>query len=139
MTWVPLPGNGDAFTLMKTEINFIFVGELIALLRYGPIFIYGKLVIELLKFIWGDSNTEFKDVDFGGKKLTLKQKKNELNTTFSESLLNSELIKSAHVYSLSFLGDCEGFISMTLSQFFISQDMQLNIILNSFYLFNHKA
>ena len=75
MTWVPLPGNGDAFTLMKTEINFIFVGELIVLFRYGPIFIYGKLVIELLKFIWGDSNTEFKDVDFEGKKLTLKQKK----------------------------------------------------------------
>ena len=39
-----------------------------ALFRYGPIFIYGKLVIELLlKFIWGDSNTEFKDVDFEGK------------------------------------------------------------------------
>ena len=111
----------------------------IALFRYGPIFIYGKLVIELLKFIWGDSNTEFKDVDFGGKKLTLKQKKYELNTTFSESLLNSELIKSANVYSLSFLGDCEGFISMTLSQFFISQGMQLNIILNSFYLLNHKT
>ena len=65
-----------AITLMKTEINFIFVGELIALFRYGPIFIYGKLVIELLlKFIWGDSNTEFKDVDFEGKKLTLKQNK----------------------------------------------------------------
>ena len=75
MTWVPLPGNGDAITLMKIEINFIFVGELIALFRYAPIFIYGKLVIELLKFIWGDSNTEFKDVDFEGKKLTLKQKK----------------------------------------------------------------
>ena len=70
-----MPGNGDAFTLMKTEINFIFVGELIALFRYGPIFIYEKLVIELLKFIWGDSNTEFKDVDFEGKKLTLKQKR----------------------------------------------------------------
>ena len=66
-----------AITLMKSEINFIFVGELIALFRYGPISIYGKLVIELLKFIWGDSNTEFKDVDFEGKKqkLTLKQKK----------------------------------------------------------------
>ena len=64
-----------AITLMKTEINFIIVGELIALFRYGPISIYGKLVIELLKFIWGDSNTEFKDVDFEGKKLTLKQKK----------------------------------------------------------------
>ena len=75
MTWVPLPGNGDAITLMKPDINFIFVGELIALFRYGPIFIYEKLVIELLKFIWGDSNTEFKDVDFKGKKLTLKQKK----------------------------------------------------------------
>ena len=75
MTWVQLPGNGDAFTLMKTEINVIFVGELIALFRYGPIFIYGKLVIELLKFIWGYSNTEFKDVDFEGKKLTLKQKR----------------------------------------------------------------
>ena len=75
MTWVQLSGNGDAFTLMKTEINFIFVGGLIALFRYGPIFIYGKLVIELLKFIWGDSNTEFKDVDFEGKKLTLKQKR----------------------------------------------------------------
>ena len=51
---------------------------------------------------------------------------------FSESLLNSEPIKSAYVYSLPFLGDCEGFISMTLIQFFISQGMQLNIILNSF-------
>ena len=75
MTWVPLPGNGDAFILMKTEINFIFVGELIALFRYGPIFIYGKLVIELFKFIWGDSNTELKDVDFEGKKPNLKTKK----------------------------------------------------------------
>ena len=27
---------------MKTEINFIFVGELIALFRYGPIFILRK-------------------------------------------------------------------------------------------------
>ena len=52
---------------MKTEINFIFVGELIALFRYGPISIYGKLVIELLKFIWGDSNTDFKDVDWRQK------------------------------------------------------------------------
>ena len=51
---------------------------------------------------------------------------------FSESLLNSEPIKSAYVYSLSFLWDCEGFISMTLIQFFISQGMQLNIILHSF-------
>ena len=58
---------------------------------------------------------------------------------FLESLLNSEPIKSAYVYSLSFLGDCEGFISMTLIQFFISQGMQLNIILNSFYLLNHKT
>ena len=59
--------------------------------------------------------------------------------TFSESLLNSELTKSAYVYSLSFLGDCEGFISMTLIQYFISQVMQLNIILNSFHLWNHKT
>ena len=51
---------------------------------------------------------------------------------FSESLLNSEPIKSAYGYSLSFLGDCEGFISMTLIQFFISQGMQLNIILKVF-------
>ena len=58
---------------------------------------------------------------------------------FSEFLLNSEATKSAYVYSLSFLGDCEGFISMTLIQFFISQGMQLNIILNSFYLLNHKT
>ena len=79
---------------------------MIALFRYGLIFIYGKLVIELLKRIWGDSNTEFKDVDFEGKKLTLK--KDELNTTFSESLLNSELIKSAYVYSLSFWGIVKG-------------------------------
>ena len=68
-----------AITLMKTEINFIFIGELIALFRYGLISIYGKLVIELgievFFFFLGDSNTEFKDVDFEGKKLTLKQKR----------------------------------------------------------------
>ena len=128
-----------AITLMKTEINFIFVGELIALFIYGPISIYGKLVIELLKFIWGDSNNEFKDVDFECKKTNLKTKKDELNTTFSESLLNSELIKSAYVDSLSFLGDSEGFISMTLIQYFNSQVMQLNIILDSFHLFNYKT
>ena len=58
---------------------------------------------------------------------------------FSESLLNSEPIKTAYVYSLSFFGDCEGCISMTLIQFFISQGMQLNIILCSFYLLNHKT
>ena len=59
-------------TLMKTEINFLIRRRIDpALLRYGPIFIYEKLIIELLKFIWGESNTEFKDVDFEGKKTNL--------------------------------------------------------------------
>ena len=58
---------------------------------------------------------------------------------FSESLLNSEPSENQRMDIVyPFWGIVKGLFQWSLIQFFISQGMQLNIILKSFYLLNPR-